>query len=167
MAALVEQRPVIVLASGRDSPPWLAFCVAHELGHIMLGHVRPDDRAWIDVQIRDPDHGARERAADRFACEVLTGSPEPSIPGLGLKAIPLALRAGQEGPSSGVDPGVYALIYAKTNDRWPVAQKALKYLGLATGGKAMIDRHVAAHLSRAELPEAEERFLRGLTASAG
>ncbi len=162
MAAFADGRPVIVLASRRDSPPWLAFYIAHELGHIMLGHVRADTGAWFDVKIDSDVHSEDERNADRFACEVLSGFAEPKIENLKLKAHPLALTAAGTGPGQGVDPGVYALIYARSNNRWAVAQEALKYLGLGAGGRARIAEHMAGHLSDIELPEAEERFLRAL-----
>ncbi len=163
MAAFADGRPVIVLASCRDSPPWLAFYVAHELGHIMLGHVRADTGAWLDVKIDSDVHSQDERNADRFACEVLSGFAEPKIKDLRLKAHPLALTAARSGPEQGVDPGAFALIYARSNNRWAVAQDALKYLGLGTGGRARIAEHMAEHLSDSELPESEERFLSALT----
>lgn len=161
MATFAEKRPVIVLASRRDSPPWLAFYVAHELGHLMLGHVRADTEALFDVKItgRIDGDGEEERGADRFALEVLSGFPNPKLKDLKLKAHQLALTAERTGPDRGVDPGMYALIYAWSNDRWAVAQEALKHLGLDTGGKARIAEQMARRLSVIDLPEAEERFL--------
>jgi len=80
MAAIVEGRPVIVLASGRDGAPWLAFYVAHELGHVMLRHVRSDTGPLVDGTLASATGaGTHERDADRFACEVLTGAPKPTI----------------------------------------------------------------------------------------
>ena len=70
MATFVGDRPLIVLASGRDAPPWLAFHLAHELGHVMLGHVRPGGSGLIDYRLEtETGSSSEERASDRFACE--------------------------------------------------------------------------------------------------
>jgi len=51
MALYAGERPVILLASKSDSPPWLAFHLAHELGHVLKGHVAPTMQALVDVQL--------------------------------------------------------------------------------------------------------------------
>ena len=55
------------------------FTIAHEIGHVVLGHVRPGEKA-----LRDPhrpwsflDEDARERAANYFAAELLM--PEKTV----------------------------------------------------------------------------------------
>jgi hypothetical protein len=166
MAAYVEGRPVVVLASGRDGPPWLAFHLAHELGHILLGHVRPESAAVVDGSLSSKTGTSRhEREADRFACEVLAGSEQPSIADLRVDAARLAAIAAGAGPRQGVDPGVFVLIYAKSNDRWPVAQLALKYLGLQAGGRAKVAGYLARYLAGSELEEGDARFLGVLQAA--
>ena len=160
MAAFIGHRPVIVLASGRDGAPWLAFHLAHELGHIMLGHVAPGKAPVVDGQLTAAtDSGGHEREADRFACELLTGDASPRIRNLNASAAKLAVIAERKGPSEGVDPGVFALIYARSNNRWPVAQNALKYLERDTGGQAMVASILRKHLPEANLSESDERFL--------
>ncbi len=160
MAAFVEERPVIILASGRDGAPWLAFYLAHEIGHIMLGHVQPDTEALVDGTIAgEAGASGHEREADQFACELLSGFPEPKIRNLKAAAPRLAVIAAGKGPEQGVDPGVFTLIYAKSNNRWGVGQNALKYLKLDTGGQAMIAEFLNKHLSQVDLSEADERFL--------
>lgn len=166
MAACLDGHPVIVLASRRDGPPWLAFHLAHELGHLMLGHVGPSTRALVDTSLEAAaGTSSAEREADRFACEVLTGFEEPTIPNLTVAAPRLAAVANRSGPDRGVDPGVFALIYAKSNDRWGVAQTALKYLGLDSGGRERIAERLSASLGAAELSEDDARFLAVLKAA--
>lgn len=160
MATFIDHRPVIVLASGRDSPPWLAFTLAHELGHIMLSHVSPGSTAMIDGSLAsDTGSSTHERAADRFACELLTGHPEPSIRQLKANGPQLAIHATRFGRERGIDPGVLTLIYAKSNSRWGAAQTALKYLQLDHGGRAQVSNALDRYLDRSDLPEADERFL--------
>jgi Zn-dependent peptidase ImmA (M78 family) len=166
MAAFVDHHPVIVLASNRDGPPWLAFHLAHELGHIMLKHVGPDESLLDPSVFRRADEGRYEREADAFACEVLTGHPEPRIDDRKLSAPRLATFAERQSTRLGVDAGVLALIYAKSNDRWAPAQAALKYLDLEAGGRAA----VASRLKRwfpdlEELSEEDERLLRVLSSA--
>ena len=166
MAASIEGRPVIVLASGRDGPPWLAFHLAHELGHLMLGHVGPGSEALVDTSLEgEAGSGAREREADRFASEVLAGSAEPRLPDLKEDAAHLAATAVRSGPRRGIDPGVLVLIYARSNSRWPVAQTALKHLDLHSGGRKRIAEHLRRHLVDANLLDDDDRFLAVLSAA--
>ncbi len=165
MAAVIHQRPVIALASGRDGSPWLAFYLAHEIGHIMLKHVEPDTGALVDGRLEVAKGlNAAEQEADRYGCKVLTGDPDPSIPNLKIKGRQLAARAGVRGPVLGADPGVYALIYARSNNRWGVAQNALKALGLTSGGQDSIAEYLPRYLANADLSEGDERFLSVLRA---
>lgn len=166
MATFVGARPVIVLASGRDGPAWLVFHLAHELGHIMLGHVAPGKKALVDGTLTsETGKSTYEREADRFACEVLTGFPNPHLDDLQATAPRLAVIAQREGPGQGIDPGVYALIYARSNRGWPVAQSALKYLDLDAGGQATVTEALHEHLADLELSETDERFLNVLKAA--
>lgn len=160
MATLVNDRPVIVLASGRDGPPWLAFYLAHELGHVMLNHLGSGTASLVDLTIASRSGTAGpEREADQFACEVLTGHAEPLLRDLKQKAPDLAITAERSGPSHGVDPGVYTLIYARSNDRWGVAQNALKRLGLDKGGRDLVAEELGTRLEGADLVESDQRLL--------
>ena len=166
MAAFIGGRPIVILATGRDGPPWLAFHVAHELGHIMLGHVRPGAHALVDETLTgNSGNGTQEKEADRFACELLTGSPEPRLQDRRVRGAGLAVAAARSGPPLGIDPGVYALIYAKSNNRWPVAQSALVHLGLDAGGRKAIAEQLRRRTEDAELSETEERLLSVLEAA--
>jgi Zn-dependent peptidase ImmA (M78 family) len=160
LAASVEGRPVIILASGRDSAPWLAFYLAHEVGHIMLEHVQPGEGALIDKSLESlAGQDDQERQANRFALEVLAGHATPTLRNLRVRAEQLAVIAAGRARDLGIDPGVYALIYASSNNRWAAAQKALRVLGLDSGGKvkvaSLLDRLVDHDL----LSEADEHFL--------
>lgn len=160
LAAVVDDRPVIALASGRDSPAWLAFHVAHELGHIMLRHVHSQGSPLIDKSLASASgQDVHEEEADRFALEVLAGRTEPRIRNLGATASRLAVIAAVSAPRIGVDPGVYALLYAKSNNRWGVAQNALKELDLDSGGQARVAALLEEYVDSSQLSEADEQFL--------
>jgi len=166
MAAYVDHHPVIVLASNRDSPPWLAFHLAHELGHVTLDHVGPD-RSLLDPSLSAGAGGrGHEREADEFACELLTGYSQPRIDDIKRAAPQLAAFVATQSARLGVDAGVLALIYAKSNDRWGPAQKALKYLGLDAGGREAVASRLGRWLDDdADVSEADERLLQVLTAA--
>lgn len=163
MAAFVDDHPVIVLASNRDSPPWLAFHLAHELGHVMLKHVGPGQSVLDPSLSGSADGGKYEDEADAFACKTLTGHSEPAIDNLQLKAPQLATFVAGHSTRLGVDAGVLALVYAKSNDRWAPAQKALKYLNLETGGRDAVALRLKRWLpDLGKVSEADERLLQVL-----
>lgn len=159
IASFCDSVPVIVLASGRDSSPWLAFHLAHELGHVFLGHVVPgsDPLADADIDTRDADD--QEVTADEFACELLTGAPRlTASPIPGLTAPKLAEQARALGSRDKIDPGVIALIYGRNAGRMPVAQSAIKLMGMDRGAHEKITRALKSRLPD-ELPEAPARCL--------
>ena len=65
----IRDQPVI-LYNDAESPQRIRFTIGHELGHIVLGHVRPGE---YTRQNRDPQPGDDpvEQAANRFAADLL------------------------------------------------------------------------------------------------
>ncbi len=160
MAMFCGETPVIVLACGRDSPPWVAFHLAHELGHILLGHVTVGSSSLADGDIDQLDQDVDEKAADEFACEILTGFASPDASAVyGLTAPKLVDKARSIAAKCDIDPGTVALVYGRKADRIPVAQSALKMMGLDHGAHAKIGAALTEHLQRDDLPESTERFL--------
>jgi len=151
--------PVIVLASGTDSPPWLAFHLAHELGHIAHGHVKPGDTPLAHGEIGNSDHDPEELEANEFACYVLTGEKQPRFASsYGLTGSKLAFAARDYGRKNKIDPGAVALFYGRTAERLPAAQVALRHLGVDRGGHATIWRFLQEHLVE-EPSEYSSRFI--------
>lgn len=148
LAMITGGQPVILLASGWDSPPWLAFDLAHELGHFHLGHVKPGqpvlDETW---SLGGSDEQAAEEEATAFALMLLTGERRPSFtPIARLTGEKLAHEARRLELRDQVDAGTLALVYGYSAERMSVAQKALKELGLARGGQAQIAAVLRQHL---------------------
>jgi hypothetical protein len=131
MVVRVDSRYAILL--GRDSsyPAPVAFTLAHELGHIMDGHL-VDAPAVIDLEdpalAKDPDD--QERGADRFALTLLTGSAEPDIQTNldSFNAPTLAAAVLDAAPRYSVEPGTLALCLAHQRRAWPVAMSALSFI---------------------------------------
>lgn len=164
LATFVGSRPVIVLCSGRDSPAWLAFHLAHELGHIMCGHVRPGDQPLVDVDIGSVDDERQEQEADRYAIQLLTGHPELQLQSArrltGLQLAPLASELGR---AHRIDPGTVALIYGYSNRLIPVAQAALKVMKAESGGMEILADAFRRHLAVDDLPDSAHRHLSAVT----
>lgn len=124
--------PVIVLTSGRLHGH-LVFDLAHELAHIVLGHVSKD-RCVVDQEIDERTDDPDERAANRFALELLTGDPECKIVPSGglLNAQQLAAAAIRYGEKHQIDPLHVALNYGYSQQHWPVANGAVKIIAADT-----------------------------------
>jgi hypothetical protein len=141
MAAMtVREGSQCVILLGKDScyPATIAFFLAHEIGHVMLGHLNlhsalidMDDDAGNDTQraVEVPD--AEELAADTYALALLTGSPDLSVlprPGSSASGPSLAAAALRSGPELGLEPGTLALCYGHTTGRWDIANSALNFI---------------------------------------
>ncbi len=131
-AMVVQDGGRFAILLGKDSkfPAPIAFTLAHELGHIALGHfagspaiVDMDDHGKI---VNDPD----EIAADAYALELLTGSSEPRITTSidDFSARSLAAAVLEAGPPRGIEPGTLALCLAHRTGKWPLAMAALNHI---------------------------------------
>jgi hypothetical protein len=135
-AIKVGRRPAIVIALKRNSKSWLSFLLAHELGHICLGHV-PDNAALIEGSLTDStefdsesQNDKQEREANAFA-HALLGGDEANAAVQTWTALPpvtLASRAIATAPALRTSPGHLVLRYAFATKRWPDAQMAMNFL---------------------------------------
>lgn len=140
-------RPIIVLTN-RHQRGFMLFDLAHELGHIALGHLKAggvviDQK--IDVDAEDED----ERAANRFALELLTGNAECRIvpSGKNLTGDELASAAIRYGEGKNIDPMHVALNYGYSLGHWPVANIAVKNIaGTAPSDQDLIRKKLFENL---------------------
>lgn len=174
MAARVRGHPVIILCGQRKSPAWNLFTLAHELGHVALGHV-DEDGLLIDEAITengDAETDAEEKAANAFALELLAGKAACSYRADGRwpNARGLAESAKALGHENQVDPGHIVLNYAHTmggKDFWPVANAALRFIEQDGDALAVLRDHMAANLDWSALPKDSSVFLMRLTQAKG
>lgn len=123
-------RPVIVLTR-RNKRGYLLFDLAHELGHIALDHLSNGGFIVDSVISTDDDNeDDDERAANRFALELLTGDPEKRIKpaSRNLKIIELARAAIDYAQKHNIDPTHVAMNYGYTTKHWPVANGAVNII---------------------------------------
>lgn len=131
LAMLHEGRPVIVIAKNAKYSAWMSFILAHELAHIALGHLQPDE-LLVDESISDTSYlfadaaDLEEVAADKFAIELLNGRPGAEYKAARpLNPNELIAAAMREQKGRGVDAGHVILNYGHTSGEWGVAMAAL------------------------------------------
>ncbi|MBT8611568.1 ImmA/IrrE family metallo-endopeptidase [Polynucleobacter paneuropaeus] len=136
-ALKVGDRPVIILAKKNNSKSWLSFILAHELGHIALGHLE-NNSSIVDIALQqestfDSDNAgdSMELEADKFALNILGGPLAQETQerwGDFDSAITLATNARAAANLLGCSAGHLILRYAFRTKRWPEAASALKFL---------------------------------------
>lgn len=133
----VGDRPAIIVSKKKSSRAWLAFIVAHEIGHIGCGHLDRDG-SIIDVSLQEQatyeaesSSDAQEREADTFALSIFGGQAverEISRWSEWSSPVELAVRARENAPILGVESGHLVLRFAFRTKRWPDAMNALRFL---------------------------------------
>jgi len=167
IAMSLNGRPSIVLSNKRASG-FLLFHLAHELGHIALGHVSQNG-AIVDDEIKksDSDTGRdpQEIDADRFAIELLTGNADGRITlGQMMKAPALAHSAVQYGRQNNIDPTHVVLNCAHNNHRiYALCVSAANLLSAGRNDQELISEAVFNRLGDNLSPD-NENLLRNLIA---
>lgn len=153
-----EGRSAIILASNRKEPAWHSFYVAHELGHISLGHT--SRRVIVDKSIDIESDVKHEIEANTFAQELLTGDAERRfVARRSLSGKDLASNAKRVASITNVDPGVIVLNYAWNRKSWPVAGVALNQLSTGDNAMTIIRDALLRNISQ-EASEEQVEFLK-------
>lgn len=156
MAAMLGTRPVIVLGLKHQQRARQLFVLAHELGHILSGHVVAGS-VLIDEDIADvtdalhagavPDDG-EEAEADRFALRLLRNGADGDAIALENVFTPstIAMAAIRRGAALGIDPGHLVLSFAKATTEWRRASQALDFFPDAGGAMGLIREAFYRHV---------------------
>lgn len=132
MAVRVGERFAILVGRDASYPAPTAFHIAHEIGHIALGHLR-DTVAIVDAKILDRVGGDDEEAdADRFALSLLTGTPDLQIAmneraRSGVQLAAAVMEATKAGGQQ-IEPGTLCLCYGYQTGDWKTANAALRHV---------------------------------------
>lgn len=131
MAVRSSGRHAILLGRDAQYPAPVAFILAHEIAHVMLGHISTSS-AIIDIgDPLSPSQGDIEEAeADRYALELLLGTSSPDIQ-TNVEAFngrQLAQAVLDYGLTHGMEPGNLALCLAHARSLWPVAYAAMQHI---------------------------------------
>lgn len=164
IAMSLNGRPSIVLSNNRKNG-FLLFHLAHELGHIALGHLGQND-AIVDDEIKnegDLDKDFQEQQADKFAIELLTGNAESSfILKRKIKALHLAGLATDKGRETKIDPSHVLLSCAHRDPSiYPLCVAALKQLAAGHSDQDLVTNMALHHLAEG-LRADSEHLLRNL-----
>ena len=142
LAAVVEDRPVVVLGHRHDEPGRVAFRICHEAGHIAKGDCTPDAPVVDeDEEILQDDE--MEEFADQYAIRALVGEaaiPEPGPSALG-NFRDLATQAAAAARETGVDAGSIIFSWVRTTGDYATATRATKALYLATGATRILRQY--------------------------
>lgn len=128
-AVMVHGRPAIVLLKNARFSAEFLFTIAHEIGHIVLGHLH-EDGYHFDILADDPESGkvsspSEEHAANTFA-NILLGLSQVSTERLSFRA-PALLRAyaRKVGEALSIDAGALVRYVAQTKGLYQLAYPTL------------------------------------------
>jgi len=162
LAAFVGGRFVIVIADQHRFSSWQLFVLAHELGHIALGHHHTDrDEVVVDEVLDKNSADGEETAANEYALQLIAaGEKFQSAGGRWVNASELASEAKRLATDLHIDPGHIALNYGHNMGRFfPVALAALNQLEPGANAPALFREKLAAHLDWSKLPVDASEFL--------
>lgn len=109
----------------------VAYILAHEIAHILLGHL---EHSTSLLEIGDPltpeDVDDEEAEADQLALTLLTGMANPQISSSteSYTATQLAHASQEAAGPARIDPGVLALCLGHTTRKWAQSYGALKII---------------------------------------
>jgi IrrE N-terminal-like domain len=171
MVAYYGDRPVILLSLKHKSLARLLFIAAHELGHLLKGHVTPDE-PLIDEQVEMETDDEDEDQANQVARELLIGRSGMSYDiwrrfVSGEELAEESQRLAKQGP---VDPAVVALNITWNRAQractkrdkdmiWGVGSKALKFLEPNADAPGMINQVLCQYIDWGKLGNDTTEYL--------
>jgi Zn-dependent peptidase ImmA (M78 family) len=167
MAVRIAERYAVLLGKDADFPAPIAYYLAHEIGHAALGHLKTSG-AVVDLQDpleRDNSNDADELAADRFALELLTGTPDFAIETRTRRFTAQQLAQSLLTTADGVriEPGTLALCFGHSTGQWAKANAAMKLI-YATSQPVWseVNQTASKELDWAAMPEDLATFVRAV-----
>ncbi|WP_419949985.1 hypothetical protein [Candidatus Palauibacter sp.] len=165
LAAVVENRPVVVLGHSHDEPGRVAFRIAHEVGHIAKGDCAPDAPVVDeDEEILGDDEDDMEELADQYAMRALAGEaaiPVPSSSALG-NFKDLATQAAAAARETGVDAGSIIFSWARTTGDYATAIRATKALYLAAGATRILRQYFNRFVDVEGASQTDQELMRAI-----
>jgi hypothetical protein len=165
MTVNVRERSAVLLGKDSTFPAPIAFYLAHELGHVALGHTA-GERLIVDLETESTpfDSDDEEHSADEFALELLTGDPRPEVVLSNASAAPsareLARIATHAAPALGIEPGILAQCFGYSTGYWKVVTGSLKLIyGQRTPVWQTVNKVARSQLDLERLPADAREFV--------
>jgi hypothetical protein len=164
MSVRIGDRSAILLGKDSMYPAQIAFYLAHEIGHVALGHLTKET-AIVDLESNRLAIGGddqEEIEADRFALQILTGHLDPRVlplPGT-YNAPALADAVLRSAPILHTEPGTLALCFGYSTGNWAVVNSAMKFI--YSSGKPVwteVNRLAMRELSTEQVPSDSRPYL--------
>lgn len=160
-------RPVVFLTKNQSFSAWQLFILAHELGHLGRGHVKPEHSLVDDdlgegsaeAELRDDE----EVAADLWAKRLLAVK-NSALDKLRLCEHPreLARLAQEEAKKHQTDAGHLILRVAFQTDNWQLANAALSVLEPEPQGLELARQAARLNLDLGAVADDSREFLEGM-----
>ena len=132
MTVKVNERHAILLGYESEYYARMAYILAHEIGHILLGHLEHSDSLLdMDNPLTAGDLDAEEVDADRAAFILLTGRANPEVLAnmQSYNARQLAHAANAQADQERIEPGILVLCLGHATGKWQQTFGALKIIG--------------------------------------
>lgn len=167
MAVSTADRYAVLIAKDYQYPAATIFHLAHEVGHIALGHVQGESALvdMTDLEDRATNPDDEESAADRYALELLTGNPDFTVQkrGRGRSAKNLANEVLAQGAQNGIEPGTLALCYGYATGDWGIVQASMPHIyGESAPVWSFINRVANKNIDWTQLSDDNASFLRAV-----
>lgn len=137
-------RYAVALCRKENSEAWLAFHLAHELGHIACGHLEPDGML-VDEKI-DTDTAQQEVEANDYAAKLM-GSAELDPPKLSFKLTCAAAQFVAVGRANRVLPGHLVLKAGSLAKNFGAARRVLGKVEPASRARQLINERSVEELA--------------------
>jgi hypothetical protein len=136
MCVRVGACPVVLVVRKEVAPARLAYLVAHEIGHLMSGHLKADNNTvLVDDTLPVDERGFAkdedEKIADTYAMELLGGDALRAAcikVGQQNEEVKLAVAALKVSKGTGLEAGQVILGWARLTEDWRLAGMAMRYL---------------------------------------
>lgn len=161
MISQFKNCPVIVISSSHRFSAWLLFILAHELGHLICGHV--NEGVLIDEKIGQEGSDLEEDEANIFAEKLLFGQVEKYQWEKQLSPLDLFRYVQNVAQKDRVDPGVLSLNYAWQTKDWAAGLGALKIIEQKPNAPGLINCYMAGNIDWECLDEDSQDYLKLVT----
>ncbi|WP_375340365.1 ImmA/IrrE family metallo-endopeptidase [Okeania sp.] len=136
----------MIISSKPTNSARLAFNLAHELGHLALGHL--EEGVLVDEDIQSECNDKEENQANKFATELLLDNYDNCLKYNQIhnnkQLIQKAKEKARENPT--LEPDSIILNYGWHNGNWAFVNTALKKLNLEANGQQIVNEYLADRL---------------------